>query len=87
MRSGAWVLVSWGKEFQGGPVLSWGAYLTPACFSPKAWVLRGGWWVLRPPGPASRELGEALTLGVSGEWGSWNTHSVPLASQLLALIR
>ena len=51
------------------PFLAEGSYPTPACFPPKALVLSGGWWVLRPtsPGTTSRELGEALTLGVS--WG------------------
>lgn len=42
--------------------------------------------MLRPPGPASRELGEALTLGVS--WGGgFPRTAVSLASQPLALIR
>lgn len=64
-----------------------GSHPTPTCFPPKTLVPRSGWWVLRPPGPASRELGEALTVGVS--WGSggdsWNI--CVLACQPLALIR
>lgn len=68
-------------------MLSGDSYPTPACFSPKAFhprMLRGGWWV-RPPGSASRLLGEALTLGRAG--GACPRTAVSLASQPQALIR
>lgn len=52
-----------------GVALFWagGSHTTLPCFPPRTLVPRGGWWVLRPPGPAGREQGEALTSEVS--WG------------------
>lgn len=58
-----------------------------ACFLPKALVLRGAWWVLRPthPGVTSSKLGKALTWGVS--WRGTVCEQLSLASQPPALIR